>query len=129
MTCQVIYENALRLLAQRVDEDENEDLAERAPYLIAAFCTEASELDNDIRAAYGLPPAAAFEGVWLDLKDPFPLSDKLVPVACLYLAAMLILDEDSELSDRLYDRYCDGMATLRSSIPATTESIIDRYFP
>jgi len=65
--------------------------------------------------------------VWLALDELFPLSEQLAPIACLYVAAMLVLDEDSELSDTLYDRFCDAMLTLRGSIAASVEAIRDIY--
>ncbi|MBQ8330979.1 MAG: hypothetical protein IJX94_00590 [Clostridia bacterium] len=123
-----IYENALRILAQNTTSGENEDYEERAPYLIASFCTEAEDTDRFLRLALGEAVAATFEKVWLALEADFPLLDRLAPVACLYVAAMLILDEDGDLSDKLYERYCDIMSGIRSDIPATLESISDTYF-
>ncbi|MBQ9783399.1 MAG: hypothetical protein IJW44_02655 [Clostridia bacterium] len=128
MTNREIYENSLRLLAQGVVSGENEDYEERAPYLIASFCTEAEEIDSYLRKALGMAAAQSFGKVWLALEEEFPLLERLAPVACLYLAAMLILDEDSELSDKLYDRYCDAISSIRNGIPAALESIVDRYF-
>ena len=128
MTNRDIYESALRLLAQQVAEGENEDYEERAPYLIAAFCTEAEDTDLYLRQSLGLGACRAFQKVWLDLDETFPLCDRLAPVGCLYLAAMLVLDEDSELSDKLYDRYCDAISLIRSGLPASLESIEEVYF-
>lgn len=128
MTNREIYESSLRVLAQSVTTGENEDYEERAPYLIAAFCTEAEEMDGYLRQALGMETSPSFGKVWQDLDEEFPLLERLAPAACLYLAAMLILDEDGELSDKLYDRYCDAMSSLRNGIPATLESIVDRYF-
>ena len=123
-----IYENALRILAQSTTAGENEDYEERAPYLIASFCTEAEDTDRYLRLALGEAMAATFEKVWLALEADFPLLDRLAPVACLYVAAMLVLDEDSTLSDKLYERYCDIMSRIRSGIPAALEHILDAYF-
>ena len=44
-----------------------------------------------------------------------------------YLAAMLVIDYDEELSDKLYDRYCDSVSVISSAIPFEIESIINRY--
>ena len=45
-----------------------------------------------------------------------------------YLASMLLIDENSELSDTLYDRFCSAVATITSEIPAVVEKIKDKYF-
>ncbi|MBE6547212.1 MAG: hypothetical protein E7668_07265 [Ruminococcaceae bacterium] len=127
MINQTIYENALRLLGLSSDAEGNEDYEDRAPYLIASFCSEAEKTDGLLRRSLGLEPTPVFGHVWLALDELFPLSEQLAPIACLYVAAMLVLDEDSELSDTLYDRFCDAMLTLRGSIAASVEAIRDIY--
>ena len=128
MTNRELYENALRLLAQPTEEGENEDYEERAPFLLAAFCNEAQEVDSFLRLASGISSAVEFARIWLPLDEEFPLLESLAPAACLYLAAMLILDEDSTLSDRLYDLYTETVSNIRSGISCTLETIVDRYF-
>ena len=128
MKNQEIFNHALRVLAQSTVSGGNEDYEERAPYLIASFCNEALEIDRSLRKSIGESPAADFHKVWLALDENFPLLDRLVPAACLYLAAMLVLDEDSELSDKLYDRYCAGISAVWNEIPMALESITDKYF-
>ena len=123
-----IYENALGLLGQSTDENENEDLAERAPYIRAQFGTEALYIDTALRRTLGKEDATDFHKVWLSLDDNFPLLDRLSPIASMYLAAMLMIDEDGELSDKLYDKYCDAISSLQMEIPASLESITNKYF-
>ena len=123
-----IYENALRILAQSTAAGENEDFEERAPYLIASFCTEALEINRHLCEAIGKTPMSDFERVWLPLEENFPLIDRLAPIACLYLAAMLILDEDGDTSDKLYARYCEKITALWQEIPAAIEKIKEKYF-
>ena len=123
-----IFENALRILAQSSVAGDTEDYAERAPFLIADFCTEALDLNTRLCEATGKTPITEFERVWLPLEENFPLLDRLAPIACLYVAAMLILDEDDELSDKLYARFCDKLASVWKEIPALLESIKEKYF-
>ena len=123
-----LYENALRLLSQPTDEGENEDYEERAPFLLAAFCNEAQEVDSFLRMASGIASAVEFARVWLPLDSEFPLLEQLAPAAALYLAAMLVLDEDSDLSDRLYELYGEAISHIRAGISCTLETIADRYF-
>ena len=127
MTNQTVYENALRLLGLSVSAEGNEDYEDRAPYLIASFCNDAERLDKALRESAGDTSTPTFGRVWLSLESDFPLSEQLASIASLYVAAMLVLDENSDLSDTLYDRFCDAMLTLRASIPARCESIPDRY--
>lgn len=128
MKNQEIYENALRLLAQHTDEGENEDYKERAPFLIASFCSEAMEVDQFLRESIGESPAASFGKVWMELTEDFPLLDRLAPVACLYVAAMLVLEENTDLSDRLYDLYSQGISAVWNGITSVIDSIKEQYF-
>ena len=122
-----IYKSALHILSQPVSEDENEDFEERAPFLISSFCFDALEIDSILRKILGIEPLGEFNRVFLPLDEDFPLVNKLAPLAAKYLAAMLVIDENSELSDKLYEQYCDGISRLRSEIPCVIESIKNKY--
>ena len=124
---QEIYEHALALLSLGHSTDENEDFAEQAPYHLAAFCTEAEDADRALRQHQGVGAAEEFNKVRIPLDEEFPLCDRLAPAAALYLAAMLILDEDPDRSDRLYDRYGEALSDAYQGIPATLESITQHY--
>ena len=122
-----IYLRALSLLGERCDFEGNEDYEERAPYLIAAFCTEAKEIDASYRESMKMSPAKEIDCVHIPLEATFPLADRFVNAATNYLAAMLIIDENTELSDKIYDIYCDLMASIQSEIPAKIEKIAQKY--
>ena len=127
MQNQEIYEGALRLISESMTDGENEDYKDRASYLIAAFCSETEELDRSMRKRLGIEARESFNPVWISLEDEFPSVDRLAPAACLYVAAMLILDDDPERSDSLYDKYCDSIASLETSFPMSLETIRDSY--
>lgn len=122
-----IYSTALGLLAQNIDGEENSDLEDRAQYILASFCREVFEFDKVARRLLGLAAEKEFNRTLLSLDGDFPLLDRFSPIAAKYLAAMLIIDEDGELSDRLYSMYCDSMAALQSQLPAVIEKITDKY--
>ncbi len=122
-----IYSGALRILAQKAVVGENEDYEERAPYLIAAFCSECSAADAAYRRGNSLPASEAVSEVYVDLADDFPCSSCFATAACMYLAAMLVLDEDSELSDKLFEKYTDIMSALCAKIPSLVEEITNKY--
>lgn len=94
-----------------------------ATYHLAAFCCECAVVDALYRRQHGMAPAGRYSSVALPMDAPFPLIPRLVPAAAAYLASMLVLDTDEELSERLYGRYCDLMATLCTSIPGAGEVI------
>lgn len=139
-----IYENALRLIGETGEDDLCSDYEERAPYVLASFCSQVTDVDKRIRLIENIEAAKDFNKLYLDLDGNFPLCDKLLGCASLYLAAMLLADNDYELSDSFYDKYCDAIATLSASVgiasssggesggseavSAVCESIVERYF-
>lgn len=127
MTLQSVYDTALRLLGEVVGSVSESELAERAPYIGAALCTEASALDRAYRQAFGLEEAKSFPALFLSLDSDFPLSDRFAPAASYYMAAMLILDEDAELYEKLFDRWCQDLAAISAEIPFVKGSTADVY--
>ena len=105
----------------------NNDYEERAPYLLAAFCSEAASTDAAYREMKKLEAATSVDNVCLPLECDFPYADRFASAAVMYLAAMLVIDENIELSDKLFDRYCDTMATIQSEIPSRIEKIVQKY--
>ena len=135
VTNREIYTGALALIAENANSVNTEDYEDRAPYLIASFCSSNASLDKKIRKMDNLPDASRFSPVYLSLEFDFPLCDRLTSAASLYTASMLTIDEDATLSDSLYDKYCDAISSLEtcySSGEHTTisdcRSITERYF-
>ncbi len=123
MQCKDIFRSALKLLGEIGDETNNPDYTDRAPYIIAAFVSEAFDTDRKFRLAHGLEDATESDRVYIDLEDDFPLCDRLAPMCAFYLASLLIADESPELSESYYDRYCDSISKLIASLPSRTEGI------
>ena len=125
-----IYKAALTLIAQGIESNDISDYDERAPYLIASFCNTSKKIDADIRRAKNYESQGKFSPVCLPLEDEFPLCDDLVSAASLYVAAMLVIDEDEALSDSIYDKYCDAISSIMAlgyGVGSESKSIIDVY--
>lgn len=128
MLCSEIYDSALRLIGESVNHGENDDYEERAPYLIASFCNEAANTDKAWRLSHEFGVQGEWNCVFVPLTSEFPLSDRFVSPAAFYVAAMLVIDYNESLSDKLYERFCDAMSTISEEIPAIIEAIANRYF-
>ena len=122
-----IYALSLAMIAENGDRYENGDYEERAGYLIAAFCSEAEEINRRYCEGKGKPCTEIEIPIYLSLDEDFPLKDRFASAAGAYLGAMLILDEDPDLSDVLFTRYCDMIAAICEEIPMRSYSIADRY--
>ena len=104
-----------------------EDYTARAPYIFAALVSEASRIDQLYRKAYGLPDQPPYDVMEISLDSEFPLCDRFVSAAVNYTAAMLILDDDVSLYEKLFHRWCDAICIIGTEIPATLHGIINKY--
>ena len=127
MKCAEIFKKALRLLNEKGGADENDDYAERAPYILSTMFSEAARLDRDYRAANGDKGQPSFSPIYTELESESPLSDRFTGATAFYLASMLIVDENDELSDTFYDKYCDSMASISSELVGKAEKIKNVY--
>ena len=128
MTNKDIYLASLRLIAESTDESDNEDYAERAYYILAAFCSTVHDINNSLRRAKGLVALEASEKVCLEENGAFPCESCLASAAAHYLGAMLTIDAFPDLSDKLYDKYCDLISRIADALPAAVEKISDVYY-
>ena len=130
-----IYNCALKLLNEPSGtgcacsgcSDAGDDLAERAPYILAAAVDEMRDADDEYRRSHGLGARVDICDIMLPPEAEFPLSPRFAHAAAYYLASMLIADENPELADTLFDRFSDAMATIRASVPATKGKIRTVY--
>ena len=121
-----IYLASLALIDESETKGDTTDLEERAPFIIASFCSLCKRLDKKIRQRDELEVQPSFSSVKLELDKEFPLCEALIAPASAYLASMLVVDENPSLSESLYDKYCDGIAMLGAE--CSCEAISDIYF-
>lgn len=103
------------------------DYEERATYLLAAFCSDMTEIQETYREMTGeggerIPPAAC-----LPLDGEFPCPERFYSPAAYYLAAMLVIEENPDFSDRLFARYSDAISTICESLHWQASPIEDLY--
>lgn len=127
MTNQNLYDAALRMASEVAVVGENADYAERATYLLAAGCSQCLELDRIYRKIHELPEGTGTVTTCLALTDDFPLSDVFAPGMTYYLASMLVIDENEEMSDKLFALYSDAMSKIQNSLPLSSEKIKNAY--
>ena len=128
MTYREIYENALSLINENVPATgQVEDYEDRAGYILATFCTDCIKADQRYRMTHSVSTAAPTATTYVNLSSAFALCDVFAPAASYYLAAMLVMDEDEEMSDRFFDLYSTSMSALLSDAPMVSTAIKDHY--
>ena len=134
MTYREILNSSIRMVGESDENGNSSDYEERASYLLATFCTECAALDKKYRIANEMSASNFSAKAYVELEDSFPLCDVFSPAATYYLAAMLVLEENEDMSEALFARYSDALAALTpvstptpSSTPATCKPIVNRY--
>ena len=122
-----IYNSAVQLLSEDQDMPDIADYERRSGYLLATFTMLAVPVDTTYRELNSLPPLTQKSYTCVDLKKFFPLSVVFAPAATYYLAAMLVLEENEKLSDKLFDLYVNEMATIQASFQGQIQKTTDRY--
>ena len=127
MTYRELFDAAVRMVDENAADGDVEDYGERAGYLLAAACSQCAPQDRIYRKANGMADSTVQTVAFVELDEVFPLSPIFVPAVTYYLAAMLVLDENEDMSDTLFSHYADTLASIRNNLPASTERITDRY--
>lgn len=127
MTYRELYQSALRMVSESDGEGLHADYEERAGYLLAAFCNECASIEKRYCEANDLTRAGFSPQSVIALDDRFPLQDAFVPAAIYYLSAMLVIDENEDLSDRFFELYTDSISTIQAGIPCVKHRIVNEY--
>lgn len=126
MTNQNICDAAITLCGE-MPSAATGDYTARSFTVLALIYDQCLPLDNAYRAAHGAEPSAWTPCVTIGPDEDFPLSDVFIPAVSYALAALLVTDENGELSNLFYGRYVAALAEIRRLIPAAPEPITDRY--
>ena len=124
MTYREILNSSIRMVGESDENGNASDYEERASYLLATFYTECAPLDKKYRLANGMSTVSYVATTCVDLENVFPLCDAFSPAATYYLAAMLVLEENEDMSEALFARYSDALAALTA---ASCKPIVNRY--
>ncbi len=104
-----------------------EDYEDRAGYILATFCADCIKADQRYRLTHSESSVAPTVLTYVNLTSDFALCDVFAPAAVYYLAAMLIMDEDEEMSEKFFALYSDSLSEILSDLPMVSTAIKDRY--
>lgn len=127
MTNLDVYHSALALAAEVQAATLNADYLERAPFHLASICSGLAPLDLAYRKAHDIEGECVITTVSLVLSDAFPLCDVFAPAVSCRLAALLTLDENEILSEKLAANGDSAVDAIRKGIPAVAEPIKNAY--
>ena len=130
-TCQDVYETVAALIGEDHSDSAAEPIKQRIPALISVCAVEMYELDRAYRMyVLGNPESASsadiFPGV-SSLSDPLPVCDRLLAPMSFKVAALVVRDENPELSEMLMSDCVKSCAAVAESIPAKVGYTLDVY--
>lgn len=126
MTHDELLRSACALLNESTEEVPA-DYLERAAYLLGSYYAQCESLDLGYRAAHGMTERTSALPTVADMDGDFLFVPALAPAAVYYLAAMLVMDENEVLGDKLYDLYVDAVSSTEAALPFSKESIREVY--
>ena len=126
MTNHDICVAAIKLAGETAPED-CPDYLTRSSAILALVFTECAALDASYREAHGKEESGWTPCVSVDLSAAFPLSEIFSAPVTYALAALLVVDENDELSGTLFTRFAALMNEIRRGISAKSVPITDRY--
>ena len=127
MTNQRVLDHALHLMGEDPAAGDIGDYLHRAPALLCDACRALAAADRLCRSAAGMEEQVLPGGDAYGLEEDFPLCDALLPAAALYVASGLVFDENPALSERFYGRFSEAVTACIGAIPASVESIANKY--
>ena len=122
-----IYDSALQLIGESPSSPTASDYEARAGYILANLTTILAPLDAQYLAANGTNGTPPVARSYVELTKFFPLTTSFAPASTFYLASMLVMGENEELSQRLYALYAEEIARFKTAIPRKCEGTVDRY--
>jgi hypothetical protein len=123
MTFREIYEAALRIICENSSSEETADYEERAPYILATFCNECAPIEKAYCKAHNLQFVSIPALTQIAMIDYFPLRDRFSSAVIYYLCAMLVIDENEELSDKFFSRYTDTVSLIQAATQQKLQEI------
>lgn len=103
------------------------DIEEKFPFALASLCCNLAKIDKKYRALKGYREQPVFSECIINVTDDFPLCERFVFPAIMYVSSMVLMDIDEERSDDLYDKYATSVAQIISELPAEKSSIVEKY--
>lgn len=103
------------------------DVEEKFPFALATLCCNLAAMDREYRAMKGYRAQPSFSEYFIDVEEDFPLCDRFVFPAIMYVSSMVLMDIDEDRSDDLYDKYATCVSQIASEFPPEILGTVEKY--
>lgn len=103
------------------------DLDEKFPFALASVCSNLAKIDKEYRKMKGYVTQPKFSEYIIEASDEFPLSDRFIFPAVMYVSSMMLIDIDEKRSDDYYDKYASSVSQIVSELSSEGRKIVEKY--
>lgn len=120
-------ESIKRMDEAKVADQIRMDLDEKFPFALASVCSNLAMLDKEYRRYKSYDGQPSFSAYIIETSDDFPLCDRFVFPAIMYVSSMVLIDIDEKRSDEYYDKYATSVAQIIAEMPNNLEKTVEKY--
>lgn len=117
---------------ERDDESEvadkiRMDLEEKFPFALASVCSNLAVIDKEYRKMRGYENQPTFSEYIIETSEDFPLSERFVFPAIMYVSSIVLMDIDEKRSDDFYDKYASAVSKVVSELQFEKGVTVEKY--
>lgn len=124
---ETVKETVERMSETQVADKIRVDIEEKFPFALASVCSNLAFLDREYRKLKGYEEQQPFSEYIIETTDEFPLSDRFVFPAIMFISSMVLIDIDEKRSDDFYDQYASAVSLICKEIPCVNASTVEKY--
>ena len=124
---EIVKESVERMDENTVADKIRIDLEEKFPFALASVCSNLATIDREYRKFKNEGEQPKFSEYLIEVTDDFPLADRFVFPAIMYISSMVLIDIDEKRSDDYYDKYASSVTQIVSEIPFENGKMAEKY--
>lgn len=126
-TSEIVKESLDRTAESEVADKIRMDIDEKFPFALASVCSNLAAIDREYRNLKGLDFQTKFSEYIIETTDDFPLADRFVFPAIMYVSSIILMDIDKKKSDDFYDKYSSSVSKIISELQFEKNKIVEKY--
>ena len=124
---EIVKESVERMDENTVADKIRIDLEEKFPFALASVCSNLATIDREYRKFKNEGEQPKFSEYLIEVTDDFPLADRFVFPAIMYISSIVLIDIDEKRSDDYYDKYASSVTQIVSEIPFENGKMAEKY--
>ena len=103
------------------------DIDEKFPFALASVCSNLATIDKEYRKMKEFENQPFFSEYTVEVDEEFPLSDRFVFPAIMYVSSMVLIDVDEKKSDDYYEKYASSVSKIISELHFDMGTTVEKY--